>query len=204
LICNAKIKGIGPAKQATLASFGIESAAEITANKLEGVPGFGPVNAGNLLTWRSKMEGRFVYREQPTDVDRQELAGIRGDIQSRGSQLRRLLLPGAENLTRLAMRLKASWEMDDPMINRLHHELEQAICNLAFIGHPLPDVAPVVHASNTSSTATITGSSSQRASNITCPRCGSGMVRRTANRGPNAGGNFWGCSRFPQCRGTRN
>ncbi len=36
-----------------------------------------------------------------------------------------------------------------------------------------------------------------------CPRCGSGMVRRTARKGANAGGDFWGCSTFPQCRGTR-
>jgi ATP-dependent DNA helicase RecQ len=28
------------------------------------------------------------------------------------------------------------------------------------------------------------------------------MVLRTARRGPNAGGQFWGCRRFPDCRGT--
>jgi restriction system protein len=37
----------------------------------------------------------------------------------------------------------------------------------------------------------------------TCPTCGSGMVIRTAKRGPNVGGRFWGCQRFPRCRGTR-
>ena len=30
------------------------------------------------------------------------------------------------------------------------------------------------------------------------------MRRRIAKRGPNAGGSFWGCSRFPVCRGTRS
>ncbi len=35
-----------------------------------------------------------------------------------------------------------------------------------------------------------------------CPRCGSIMVLREAKRGPNAGQPFWGCRRFPQCRGT--
>ncbi|MFC3118296.1 topoisomerase DNA-binding C4 zinc finger domain-containing protein [Jhaorihella thermophila] len=38
----------------------------------------------------------------------------------------------------------------------------------------------------------------------TCPRCGASMVRRIARRGPNAGGQFWGCSRYPRCKGTRN
>lgn len=30
------------------------------------------------------------------------------------------------------------------------------------------------------------------------------MVLRTASQGPNAGNQFWGCSRFPACRATRN
>ena len=37
----------------------------------------------------------------------------------------------------------------------------------------------------------------------TCPKCGATMVLREAKKGPNAGSRFWGCSRFPQCRGTR-
>jgi restriction system protein len=35
-----------------------------------------------------------------------------------------------------------------------------------------------------------------------CPKCGSSMIKRTARRGPNPGGEFWGCSSFPKCRGT--
>ncbi|MDZ7753296.1 MAG: restriction endonuclease [Gammaproteobacteria bacterium] len=36
-----------------------------------------------------------------------------------------------------------------------------------------------------------------------CPKCGSEMVLRTAKKGANAGFTFLGCTRFPQCRGTR-
>ena len=36
-----------------------------------------------------------------------------------------------------------------------------------------------------------------------CPRCKGRMLRRTAKRGQNAGHEFWGCSRFPACHGTR-
>jgi restriction system protein len=35
-----------------------------------------------------------------------------------------------------------------------------------------------------------------------CPRCGSPMVRRTAKRGASAGQAFYGCSRYPACKGT--
>jgi ssDNA-binding Zn-finger/Zn-ribbon topoisomerase 1 len=42
------------------------------------------------------------------------------------------------------------------------------------------------------------------ASEITCPLCGSIMQKRLARRGPRSGKYFWGCSRYPTCRGTRN
>lgn len=35
-----------------------------------------------------------------------------------------------------------------------------------------------------------------------CPKCGSLMVMRTAKRGANIGKSFWGCPKYPQCRGT--
>lgn len=36
-----------------------------------------------------------------------------------------------------------------------------------------------------------------------CPDCGSPMVQRQARRGTTVGQRFWGCSRFPSCRGSR-
>jgi restriction system protein len=36
-----------------------------------------------------------------------------------------------------------------------------------------------------------------------CPTCAKPMVRRTAKRGSNAGREFWGCTGYPSCRGTR-
>jgi restriction system protein len=38
---------------------------------------------------------------------------------------------------------------------------------------------------------------------LVCPLCGKGMRRRTAKQGPHAGQAFWGCSGYPECRGTR-
>ncbi|MRD49739.1 restriction endonuclease [Caenimonas koreensis DSM 17982] len=36
-----------------------------------------------------------------------------------------------------------------------------------------------------------------------CPICSATMIRRTARKGANSGGQFWGCSNFPACRATR-
>lgn len=44
--------------------------------------------------------------------------------------------------------------------------------------------------------------SAQKAPN--CPVCNGPMKLRTAKKGSNVGSQFWGCSRFPDCRGTRN
>jgi len=39
---------------------------------------------------------------------------------------------------------------------------------------------------------------------LQCPKCGSAMVRRVARQGAYAGQGFWGCHRYPECRGTRS
>jgi restriction system protein len=36
-----------------------------------------------------------------------------------------------------------------------------------------------------------------------CPHCRKTMVIRVARTGANAGGNFWGCTDYPKCRGIR-
>ncbi len=36
-----------------------------------------------------------------------------------------------------------------------------------------------------------------------CPKCGKPMLRRVAKRGINAGNEFWSCSDYPNCNGTR-
>ena len=41
------------------------------------------------------------------------------------------------------------------------------------------------------------------ADSICCPLCGKPMVQRIAKRGSNAGNQFWGCSTYPACKGTR-
>jgi restriction system protein len=35
-----------------------------------------------------------------------------------------------------------------------------------------------------------------------CPQCGALMALRTAKAGKNAGSQFWGCTGYPECKGT--
>ncbi len=50
---------------------------------------------------------------------------------------------------------------------------------------------------------TATPAATPAAATPVCPICASSMVRRTAKKGANAGSQFWGCSNYPACRGTR-
>ena len=37
-----------------------------------------------------------------------------------------------------------------------------------------------------------------------CPQCGKPMIKRMAKKGMNSGKEFWSCSNYPTCNGTRN
>ena len=39
---------------------------------------------------------------------------------------------------------------------------------------------------------------------ILCPKCNAVMIKRVASKGANAGKEFYGCSRFPKCKGIVN
>lgn len=45
---------------------------------------------------------------------------------------------------------------------------------------------------------------SVEASSPACPLCGKPMIRRVAKKGINSGREFWSCTAYPQCSGTRN
>lgn len=64
LIADAGISGIGPGRSSTLASYGIESAADISAERLHGISGFGPVLTSCLLAWKGRLISGY---QSPSD-----------------------------------------------------------------------------------------------------------------------------------------
>lgn len=201
-IRQAKIRGIGPAKEAALASFGIDTAADVSLEKLLQVPGFGPVNSQGIVKWRDKLAARFIYNESPNAADRNELQRIRSGVESRATALRRQLSTGAKSLQAICQRAQQLASLDDPALVRIKQELEASQCDLEFLGIQLPPV-PAYQARTASPIAHVAQSlPASRSPN--CPRCSSSMVRRVARRGSRAGSAFWGCSRYPVCKGTQN
>jgi DNA-binding helix-hairpin-helix protein with protein kinase domain len=60
LIADAKIHGIGAGRLATLASHGIETAADLSEERLFAVNGFGEVLTDSLLGWRKKLSSQYI------------------------------------------------------------------------------------------------------------------------------------------------
>jgi DNA-binding helix-hairpin-helix protein with protein kinase domain len=223
-IGTAKIRGIGPAKTAQLASFGIDTAADIEYSTIEAVPGFGPATSQPLLDWRRKLEAKFIYNPNRNAQDDHEQRKIEAEIAGKGSRLRADLLGGRASLQKASQIVFERLRTNDPELARADARLRQARADLAHLGLPQPSVqnwpaADTLHAipllsippsyrvTPIPSQQTFGTSGPRPQPNATtmpnCPNCGSNMVRRTARRGPNAGRPFWGCSSFPRCRGTR-
>ncbi len=97
------ISGIGPGRKATLASFNIETAADVNVRAISGIKGFGTTLTNALLTWRRELESRFVFdpnqgvNASETAILQQRFAGLRRQLEGR-------MLAAAEELTQIRTR----------------------------------------------------------------------------------------------------
>lgn len=63
-ISSARITKIGDVRKTTLASYGIETAADITESSVAQIPGFGPTLTEALLSWKQRCVASFVFDPQ--------------------------------------------------------------------------------------------------------------------------------------------
>jgi len=210
-----KITGIGPSKEATLRSYGIETAADVTPTAVLRVPGFGPVTSGPLLAWRRRHEATFNYVVTPTAADRAAITSIKNEFAKRGVELKAKLATGPAALKKVVAETRQKLTAVDPTLQRLHEQRMQAAADLTFLGLSMPPVSFTPKPTPRPTSTTTFGNSYRpnpippplRApaggQGVTCPKCGGGMVLRTARKGKRPGSRFYGCSRYPSCRGTR-
>jgi hypothetical protein len=219
-IRRAKIKGIGPSRLAQLVSYGIETAADIDKQRLLSVPGFGEAVSQPLFDWKTSLEKRFVFDPRNTATDQAEITRINDKYIARSKSLEQSLRAAVEELTRLRGQITTEMSKRDPTVAAAFIRLQEKRMRLREAKLPVPVIrydwpaAPVLRLSSPTTPSGSTNPSSSHpgaatatsasAGRVTCPRCGSAMQRRIARRGSRAGNSFWGCSRFPVCRGTRN
>ena len=100
-LIRARIDNIGPGRTATLSSYGIESAADVSYSAIISVPGFGPTLTGNLVAWRQRVEASFRF-DPNKGVDPQDIAALESEIASTQARLEQTLRSGALLLRSIA------------------------------------------------------------------------------------------------------
>lgn len=96
-IDSADIPGVGPNRKATLRSFGIETAADVSKYRILQLRGFGNGLTRALTDWRASCERRFVFNPA-TAVTEADKNVVRGKIASRRAALVRALSAGPSEL----------------------------------------------------------------------------------------------------------
>ena len=209
---RANISGIGPAKTATLISFGIETAADVNRSAVMQVPGFGEVMTGKLVAWQRRHESRFKYDRTPNAQDVADERALRGSFAAEKAKLESTIRNGLGTLRNARAKFDSL-----PTRAKNDRALSNALATRAQAERDLKELGVSVPASTVALTAAPPqrpSPQSPRAPSVStpppprrtraagtpsCPRCGSAMQRRSGRYGQ-----FWGCSRYPKCRGTRN
>jgi DNA-binding helix-hairpin-helix protein with protein kinase domain len=83
---DAQIPKIGPGRKAVLASYGIDTAADVTYGAVKQVPGIGPTYASNLLAWRQAQESRFRF-DPSKAIAKSEIDKIDSELRTQRLQL---------------------------------------------------------------------------------------------------------------------
>jgi len=129
----ANIRGIGPSRRAALASWGIDSALQVSHSRVMAIDGFGPAKAAALMAWRNMVEARFVFDPRPNAADAREKNRINREATQRGDQLRNMLARGANDLNVASQTVQARWKSVDQTLLRVHRENVQAQVDDAFV-----------------------------------------------------------------------
>ena len=120
---SATILGVGPTKKAALRSFGIETAADVTWNKVISVKGFGEVLTQAVVDWRKACERRFVFNPNHAVTDNDKNA-VRVKIKAKKLILEDKLTNGPAELQSLRQEILRK-------ANILHRALQATSIKLA-------------------------------------------------------------------------
>jgi DNA-binding helix-hairpin-helix protein with protein kinase domain len=132
-VANKDISGIGSGRQVTLESHGIETAYDISEDRLLAIRGFGPVLVGNLIAWKQRMAAEFRF--DPTKgIPETELAGLTQKYKQEQDLLRAHMERGAADLRGLATRATQELRRQWLAIQRLVVELAIAEADLEALG----------------------------------------------------------------------
>jgi DNA-binding helix-hairpin-helix protein with protein kinase domain len=130
---DAEIRGVGPTTKATLRTYGIKTAANVTAQKLEPVYRVGESRAAALMEWRRELEQRFVF-DRSNAVTTQARLAVEKEIDETRAALERELSSGAFYLRRVKQEIEDARPKLEPAVTEARRTLAQAEKDLDAVG----------------------------------------------------------------------
>ena len=124
-ISNSKIRGVGPSRLVALESYGIETAADITYDRVNAVPGFGPTLTEEMVLWRRIMEARFKF-DPSKGAPASAVQALDMKYLQQRSQIESFLQAGANELRRLTNAANSEVGRLDEHLARLELHVTQA------------------------------------------------------------------------------
>jgi len=85
-LSDARIPSIGPGRKAMLASYGIDTAADVSFGAVTQVPGIGPSYTTKLLEWKKAQESRFSFNPNKA-IAKADIDKIDQDILAQRSKM---------------------------------------------------------------------------------------------------------------------
>ncbi len=116
-IDRVKIRGIGPGRTSMLASYGIETAADIDGPRILTIPGFGQALTFELVHWRWERERNFRFNPNES-VDRRDIDAIDRDLELRRQGLLSDLRQGPDALRRIGQEISAAQPRLAPVLEK--------------------------------------------------------------------------------------
>jgi DNA-binding helix-hairpin-helix protein with protein kinase domain len=131
-IDSADIPGVGPTRKAALRSFGIETAADVSSNRVTQIRGFGDSLTRAVTDWKASVERRFVFN--PTlAVSVADKNSVRSKFGSRKNSITTTLAGGAGELQRFKQLAASRASALHPQLNRAAMQLAQAQSDLSLL-----------------------------------------------------------------------
>lgn len=131
-ISDHDIPGIGPGREQLLASYGIETAADIEADRIDAIKGFGKVLTGNLLKWKKEMLATFRF-DPTTSIPEDEMRTLALKYQQLQESLLLHLERGAAELEALAAHTRRELDVREQPLHQLAAAWAQAKADLQVL-----------------------------------------------------------------------
>jgi DNA-binding helix-hairpin-helix protein with protein kinase domain len=127
---NASIEGVGKGRKQILASYGIETAADLNNSKLHGVPGFGPKLTKALTSWRDGLASRFKF-DSSRGPDPNDIAKINNDIAMLRRDFEQKLVEGLAQLKQILSQIMNTRTKFIEPVRSAYREYLQAKADIA-------------------------------------------------------------------------